>query len=257
MSTNYSVTRDQVISSALRKLGVLEIGSVPDAETIANAALVLNLFIKQMATEGLKLWTVEEGVLPYTQGKTSYVLGGPTSDYFYNFTDPDKFTVTDKPLKIIQSFLRNNQDSPPIDIPMMVISQQEYNILGSKYSTGVTNQIYYNVRQNSGDLYVFLTPDQQTTTNYDLHFMYQRPIDDILTAQGVPEFPNEWFNCLIWNLADQLAIEYSVPANYRQEIAARATAYRDQLDGFDVEATSTFFQPNYQMMFQGFRGNTL
>ena len=47
MSSTYTVTRDQIISLALRKLGVLEIGDTPDANTVANAALSLNLFIKQ------------------------------------------------------------------------------------------------------------------------------------------------------------------------------------------------------------------
>ena len=66
-------------------------------------------------------------------------------------------------------------------------------------------------------------------------------------AQDVPDFPNEWMNVLVWNLADQLAIEYSVPANHRQEIAARAKAYREQLTDWDVESTSTFFQADLRM----------
>ena len=54
-------------------------------------------------------------------------------------------------------------------------------------------------------------------------------------------------NTLVWNLADQLAIEYSVPQNHRQEIIARAKQYREELGAWDVEASSTFFQPDYRM----------
>ena len=79
MSSTYTVTRDQIISLALRKLGVLEIGSVPDPDTISNAAMSLNLLIKQLSTEGLKLWKVSELVVPLTNGQSSYILVGSTS----------------------------------------------------------------------------------------------------------------------------------------------------------------------------------
>ena len=72
-------------------------------------------------------------------------------------------------------------------------------------------------------------------------------MNDLSKAADIPDFPNEWMNALVWNLADQLAIEYSVPANHRQEITARATAYREELTDWDVEVTSTFFQPNMRM----------
>jgi hypothetical protein len=72
-------------------------------------------------------------------------------------------------------------------------------------------------------------------------------MNDLNRAQDIPDFPNEWMNTLVWNLADQLAIEYSVPGNHRQEIAARAKLYRDQLTDWDVEPTSTFFQVDMRM----------
>ena len=71
MSSTYTVTRDQIISLALRKLGVLEIGDTPDANTVANAALSLNLFIKQLSVEGLKLWKNTEIIIPLTTNQTT------------------------------------------------------------------------------------------------------------------------------------------------------------------------------------------
>jgi hypothetical protein len=64
-----------------------------------------------------------------------------------------------------------------------------------------------------------------------------------------PDFPNEWFNCLVWNLADQLAIEYGVPMNYRQEIMGRALMYKTELTDWDVESTSSFFQPDARSVY--------
>jgi hypothetical protein len=245
MSSTYTVTRDQIITLALRKLGVLEIGATPDADTIANASMSLNLLIKMMSTDGLKLWKISELIIPITANQTSYILGGSTSTLMYDSLNPT-VAITDKPLKAIQGFYRNLQNSPPIDVPVMMISKQEYNILGSKSSTGVANTLFYDPRKLNGVLYVYLTPNLYSQTNLQLHLIAQMPLDDLNSALEVPDFPNEWMNCLVWNLADQMSMEYGVPMNARQEIALRANAYKTQLTDWDVEASSTFFMPDYR-----------
>jgi len=239
MSTTFTVTRDQVITMALRKLGVIELGDTPDSTTIQACALTLNLFIKQMATEGLKLWKVNELTLPLVNGQVKYVIGPPT----YGAVDLN----TDKPLKLIQAWIRNTTVTPNTDTMVTVFSQQEYNMLGSKQSSGVVNSIYMENRSTTANLYVYVAPNATTATNYQLHIVVQQPIGDILRAQDILDFPVEWMNTLVWNLADQLAIEYSVPQNHRQEIIARAKQYREELGAWDVEASSTFFQPDYRM----------
>ena len=228
MSSNYSITRDQIISLALRKLGVLEIGDTPDANSVANAAMTLNLLIKQFNTDGLKLWKISELIVPLTASKTMYTLGGATSDLMYDSLAPT-VAITDKPLKVIQGFYRNLQSTPYIDTPVLLVSKQEYNVLGSKFSTGTANTIFYDPRRLNGLLYVYLTPDTNSQTNLQMHLVAQMPINDISSATEVPDFPNEWMNCLVWNLADQLAMEYGVPMNARQEIAQRATLYKSQM----------------------------
>jgi hypothetical protein len=245
MSSTYTVTRDQIITLALRKLGVLEIGATPDPDTIANASMSLNLLIKMMSTDGLKLWKISELIIPITANQTSYVLGGSTSTLMYDSLNPT-VAITDKPLKAIQGFYRNLQNSPPIDVPVMLISKQEYNILGSKKSTGVANTLFYDPRKLNGILYVYLTPNTYSQTNLQLHLIAQMPLDDLNSALDVPDFPNEWMNCLVWNLADQMSMEYGVPMNARQEIALRANAYKTQMTDWDVEASSTFFMPDYR-----------
>jgi len=245
MSSTYTVTRDQIISLALRKLGVLEIGATPDADTVSNASMSLNLLVKQMSTEGLKLWKVSELIVPLTANKTMYTLGGSGSDLMYDSLAPT-VPITDKPLKAIQGFYRNKQTTPYIDTPVLLVSKQEYNILGSKFSTGTANTIFYDPRTLNGLLYVYLTPDTNSQTNLELHVVAQMPLNDLNAATDVPDFPNEWMNCLVWNLADQLAMEYGVPMNARQEITMRAGKYRQELTDWDVEASSTMFQPDFR-----------
>jgi len=245
MSSNYSITRDQIISLALRKLGVLEIGDTPDANTVSNAAMSLNLLIKQFNTDGLRLWKVSELIVPLTANKTMYTLGGSSSDTMYDALAPT-VPITDKPLKVIQGFYRNTTSTPVVDTPVLLVSKQEYNVLGSKFSTGTANTVFYDARKLNGLLYVYLTPDSYSQTNLEMHIVAQMPINDISSASELPDFPNEWMNCLVWNLADQLSMEYGVPMNARQEIAQRAMAYKTQMSDWDVEAYSTFFAPDFR-----------
>ena len=257
MSSTFTVSRDQIINLALIKLNVLEIGDTPDAATVQHASLALNLMIKAMATEGLKIWKNTELVIPVTANQTTYILGGAGSTPMYDSFDTGLTTpITDKPLKLIQAWYRNNTATPPIDVPLQTLSKQEYNTLGSKFSTGVANSVFYDVKQNNGILYAYLTPNTFVATNYSIHLVMQMPINDLNRAQDIPDFPNEWMNCLVWNLADQLAMDYTVPANHRQEIALRATGYRDHMTDWDVESTSTFFQPDLRMKNYHF-GNTV
>ncbi len=236
MSSNYSITRDQIIITALRKLGVVEPGdtsSTIDSNVIANCAQALNLMIKQWMTEGIKLWTVTELNFTMVSNQTSYTVSPSGSD-----------VTSDKPLRILQAWIRNTSVTPNIDTPLQILSKQEYNTLGSKFSTGTTNSIYLNPGVTSSTVRLFLTPDVATATNYSVYMVVQRPINDINTATDTPDFPNEWMQALVWGLADQLSLEYGLPVNHRQEVNIRAERYKEQLVGWDVENESTMFQPD-------------
>lgn len=239
MTTTYSVTRDQVILSALRKLGVVEpsdTSSTIDANTLVNSAQSLNLMVKNWATSGIKLWTIEEQSLTLVSGQTSYVIGpsGPG-------------LVANKPLKLIQAFIRNTSVSPQTDMPLVLISKQEYNVLGSKFSTGTTNSIFMDVGNTTSTAYVFLTPDTLAASTYVLHMIVQRHVNDLTLGTDIPEFPIEWVQALVWGLADQLAIEYGLPVNHRQELLMKAEKYKNDLEAWDVESYSSYFQPDMRM----------
>jgi hypothetical protein len=241
-TTTFSVTRNDIITSALRVLGVIEIGAQPDAATIENASLVLNMMMKDWQTDGIKLWTVKELTLPIVAGQLSYNIGPDNSNDL----------VTDKPLKLIQCFLRNIGVTPPIDIPMTIISQKEYNDLGSKQSTGVTNSVYYWPYVNYGTITLFLDPDSFTATNYQLHMTVQRPIQDITGANQTFDFPSEWYQALRWGLASELAPEYGLDQKAAL-ITQRSEQYKQRLMAWDVENASTFFQPDIRSMNVKFR----
>lgn len=234
--TTYSRTRDQIISFALRKIGVLELGVTPNATEVTNAAESLDLMIKSWVTKGIKLWTLQEVTIPLTASTSSYIIG-PTGAL------PSPAVIADKPLKLIQGWLRDTSVTPNNDTPLTILSQQEYNALGSKGSTGTANSIYLQVGRDTSTLYVYLTPTATEVTTYDLIILTQRLIQDAGAATDNLDFPVEWFYALAWNLAAELTVDYGVDSERQQYIEAKASKFLTEVEDFDSEYTSLYLTP--------------
>src|SRR3990167_3399146 len=70
-STNYSVTRDNIITEALQICGVVEEGGTPDANQLSDCSRTLNMLIKNHMTDALQLWlNTEIVVFPVKNQKT-------------------------------------------------------------------------------------------------------------------------------------------------------------------------------------------
>jgi len=243
-TTSFTVTRDQVIEAAMRGLSVLEEGAQPSATSVINASMSLNLIIKNWQKDGIKLWTISEIALPLVASKTSYSIGpsGTGSD----LTSP-------KPLKVIQSYLRNVQVTPAVDIPMQVISRQEYNTLGSKFSTGLVNSIFYTPNVTSGVVNVYLTPDSSTVSNYVLYMTVQRSLMDMVKPTDNFDFPAEWFLALKWALMAEIASDYDKTMQERAYYDMKALLLKKEVEDFDVEDVAVRFVPDLRMQTGGFR----
>lgn len=241
--TNFQVTRDQIITAALQDLSVLEEGAEPSTTIIQKASFSLNLIIKNWQIDGIKLWTIDNLVVPLVSGQTLYTIG----------PDVGNDIITNKPLKVIQGFLRNTSVTPNVDIPMQALSRQEYNMLGSKASTGVMNSYFYNPKTTYGQLDVYLTPDSDTATNYDLYLVVQRPLMDMVKPSDNFDFPSEWFLALKWGLMSELSSSYDKTLAERQYIDSKAKFFKDSLEDWDVENASVYFVPDIRMgMNKGF-----
>ena len=130
------------------------------------------------------------------------------------------------------------------DMPMTVISQQEYNMLSSKQSQGNVNTVYFKPWRDYGEVSVFLTPNTFTAENYELHLFVQTPIEDISSANQNFDFPSEWFLALKWNLAADLASDYEKTLTDKQYYEQKASMLKNELMDWDIEWSSTFFQPD-------------
>ena len=90
-------------------------------------------------------------------------------------------------------------------------------------------------------MYVYDTP---SATGYTIHLQVQMPVDDVLTPSQILDFPSEWFNLLKFGLADQISLEYGVPAQVRAELAQRTMKLEEVMTDWSQEEASTAFSPS-------------
>lgn len=82
-SSNFSVTRDDIIRDALETMGFTEFGDGIDPNIIESSARKLNMMVKAWMASGAHLWAMSEATLFLTPGVATYSLG-PTGAHCSN-----------------------------------------------------------------------------------------------------------------------------------------------------------------------------
>ena len=85
-STNYTVNRDRMKTLALRMSGELANGETMNADQSADANDILNMMLKSMRADGLKLWLRKRATVFMTSGTTSYSLSQTGAYATYSYT---------------------------------------------------------------------------------------------------------------------------------------------------------------------------
>jgi hypothetical protein len=227
-STDFSVTRDDIIKRALRLLGVLAQGESPTTDQTTEAAFALNLLVKAWQADGMPLWAIKQYNIPLTASTASYRIGiGQTVN-------------TPKPLKVLQAFNHNSVSN--VDIPMRLLTKDEYNMLGNKTSSGNPIQLYYDPQRDYGDLYVYPVPTSTDVTSNVITLVYQRPFEDFDSATDNPDFPQEWYDAVAYGLACRLAPEYGIDPTARKLLWQEMTLIKQDALNFGLEEGSLYFQ---------------
>jgi len=198
------ITRDDIITRALRKIGVIGEGVAPTATQLSEGADALGPLVQEMITLGMPLWKLVEYAIPMISGKSTYTLGiGQEYNVPY-------------PVKIVEAILQQSPNSAKINIE--ILSAYDYNLLPSN-SSGVVVNMKYQPFINFGTVSVWPTPN---TSNQVLTLSYYRPFEVFNAGTDTPDFPQEWQNALIYQLALILSDEYGLSVPDKQWIERQA-----------------------------------
>lgn len=128
------------------------------------------------------------------------------------------------------------------EIPMRVMSRQEYMDLPNKASPGVPTQFFYSPQRDTGLFYVWPLPSAPL---WAVRFTWYRPLQDFLTPEDTGDFPQEWFLPLMWALAKEVAPSYGLPEMMWRRIVEMADQYSLLVVNYDRESEPIQFGMDY------------
>ena len=221
---SFSMSASDIVQAALRSTGRFGTTDVIGSTDLNNCLQALNIIVKAMVKNQKPLWCLQWVPVPMLSGSNSYNLS--------------TITGQTRPLRVLFGYIR---DAVGNDVTVSIVSRDDYATLGQKSSQGVPNQIYYDPQLGAGTLYVYDVPSNST---YTLYVAIQRQIQDFNILTDDPDFPQEAFHMLKWMLLEEIALEYVVPQDMRQDISRKAAAAYENFFAEEREEASTYLTPS-------------
>lgn len=190
---------------------------------------------------GIKL---DDGSIQWTTIVSSTSTTVTITDALTSVASEDNYvffytTKINRPLRIIKANSYNI--SAGTEIPLTPIAYSDYFDLPNKLSTGDTPvQWYYDPQITAGDLYIWPVPENITNL---IKIKYQRPFADLDSATDNVDFPQEWLDAIVYNLAVRIAPFYS---KYEEmnSLAPLAVSLLDKVLTFDNDPSDIIITTN-------------
>lgn len=271
-SYDFSLTRNQIIVRALRKVKAVKPGQQPTPEQIHDGNENLNLVVKALQNDHIFLWTREWKVKTFSASSqvtgtdgdvytcikshtasadNKPITGSEYAAYWYKtgstggtwatataYTSIGQFTEGSDVIDIEKSFIRDAEKDYPLEIKPL----GWYFDLKDK---GDTSRPNYLTVEYSNPLTVYLYKQPDVTT-YLLHYLTIRKLYDFDNGGNEADFSQRWLSALIYALAVELAPEYDVDIQFITYLEGKASslktlAKRGELKSLDEDFVSPAF----------------
>jgi hypothetical protein len=196
-TTTFNMSARQLITSSLQRINMLAEHEAPSASQAARAMSELNILLKDWQKYE-NLWRLTEGSINLANATASYAL-------------------TPIPHKVISARYRN---ASGIDLPMELMTREEYYDLPNKSASGTPTQYYVDYQRAAVTFYTW--PVLETRTTETIKYTYQRKFEDIASLNNDIDVKQEHFRALDFNLAATLADCYGRTGAHIDRVIARA-----------------------------------
>lgn len=218
----------QVIQQAYENAKLIAVGQLPSGEQYARGMMRLNQLVNFLQTQGLKLWTQQDVPLTLVAGQFKYRLG-PGSLTGISMT---------KPMRVPLAYYLNPDG---LKVPMTPVAWQEIISLQQTQQVGQPTSFFVDKQQLNLDVTIWCTPDTYAATG-TVQLVLQTQVGQAVSLTDQMMFPIEWFSCLSWGLADDLAS--GQPELIRANCERKFAVYIRALEDWDVEDAQTYFTPD-------------
>jgi hypothetical protein len=188
--------------------------------------------------------TINPGAGTFTLGNANTMPSGASGGaYCWNYTVKGQ-----RPLALLTGLLR---DSVNNDIPMNVMTLQDYEYLPTKtqaqyladptawyYESQIGSGLNTPVITGPGVLYLDIGGAQDVTKH--LHFVYLRPIMDLVNSGDNPEYPQQWYRALCWGLSREICAMFD--AGWTKDMDDNLDESLMMARQADAEVSSFYFE---------------
>ena len=200
-------TATQIITDALKKLGVWEKGETIDADEGADGLRSLNFLIDSWANDNLMLYQQVQRTKALTSSDGQYTIGSGG--------DID----TTRPVRIVSAYCRDANNG---DYTIKIINASQWARITLKTTAGsYPDYLYYRPNYPLGEINLYPEPGSGLT----LYLECWDQITQFATGATSASLPPGYERALIYNLALEIAPEYGV--NVSPEVAKLAAESRE------------------------------
>lgn len=175
----FTMNAREMIAFAMKKLGVVGADEAITAADQDYCLIELNIMLKGWMLNGPNLWRKSRGSLALTANTASFTL-----PLVYNLTS-----------------CRLRQSGR--DLPMELLTGDEYDELPLKTSTGIPTQYYFDQQNTDGVIYIW--PLMAAVSGETIEYTYQRHFQDITALDQNVDVPHEYLSLVGYALAEQIA----------------------------------------------------
>ncbi len=261
----FDLTRNELIASALRKVGAVAQGESASAEQISEASEALNVLVKNI--EGFRLWKREwmtntltaanevtgTDALVYTCTRTHTsaaadkpITGANYKSYWKQmgstggvwaatavYSAIGEFSFDADVIGIEKAFIRYGGS----DTPLTILSFDKYLDITTKDDFGQPSHLGIEqlIRMKG-----YLWP-QPNSTDYILNVLQYTKLEDFDAAGDNPDLLTRWLRYLVFGLAAELGPEYGVPIERQKYFDIKAETLKERLFKNDPEISEGNF----------------
>lgn len=237
-SFDFTLNRDELITTAMRLGGAVSAGQTPTADEITDGGVMLNLMLKSWMNDGLHLWTVTRLQITPVQGQGVYSLGA--------VGDSPDVTTQGRPNEIFEAYRRTT--ATETDVPLIRMSRNDYWTLSDKDEEGIPVQFYYDPQLTKSNLYIWPTANATFAADNTIDILYNKAFDDMDSATDNLYFPQSWELAVVLGLAALYAFQFGLPIADRRELKMEAIEAKKAAMEWDTEHTSLYLtaEPAYK-----------
>lgn len=210
-TTDFTVTRNQIIRRALRVATVVAEGEEPTGDQNVAGAEALNALMKSLQNEGILDWTLESATITMVIGQVKYALATDT-------------------FKILNASISVSGVSYPVDIVSAATFDSQPTAANAQPTMAYFNPKVETITTTGPTLSFYPAPSATSVVTY----RKIRKLSDFDTALDTPDTPQSWFDALTYLLAANLIDEYGIP-NKHDQVMQKAMMYKQNAMGaFDT-----------------------